>query len=964
MTALYQLSTQCFHFPYMKLSRFFGLLGSLVFLAIVPSCENPIATEEPQVEKETKPAQPEAEASESPSAGKPRVPSQAPSIAPPPEKPRVPRDQDTTASKDRSRTSGPAELNLSAGKLLETPRTSAYPSTRLVLNNPPSFLHPIEGLPRHSPFKDLRHHFRLSQSSEFDGDIIQSPSLRWALFTPHQHLTKGKWFWQYGTSRSDTAKIDWQETREISITGNENQFLAPAFSEWSNKLGSTRPRYLAQRIGISDTLDQVGYNYDNYLKKVVRKQEIPNPIYFADSKEIAKRSKKLNERSLQLFIGKRSKEKFQKIAEQYINQLKGYIITGDELYAKEALRQFRDIRSGMARAKKDGIKNDFFWGDYHFLEAQSLDTIYNFLSKEERQEIIADLVAHQQKDFAQMLGVDEYKVGSSHFWQHHFRNFFSTSIILYGETPEADDWINYCYQIVLFGWPANTRSTDGGWGPGNGYFGANIDTLFLMPFWLSQYTGTDFFQIPWYKNLGRYIATTSPPHHHSQGGFGDASNMRHGPAMTTLASAMRLVSNDPFYDLIWNSEWAGKQSLPLDQQYQARKRFAWFLLPLLDNKISKVPQVWPKASLYPTTGTVAMHSDLENLKSNTMVTMKSAPNGCLGHAHASQNAFNISYAGEPVFYRTGYYTSWADKHTLNDYRHTRAHNSILVDGNGQLFSTSGYGWIARFLDGKEISYTLGDASNAYTGEILRKSIQKEVNIIKADTSSFAKESPVTRFRRHLTFLHPNTVVIYDELEASKPVEWTFNLRAPKGLMQTDGSNVISVDAPKATGTATVFSHEQTTLSVNDQWVEEPTDWKGNLSKYWKGDKDKIANPPKQWQGNATTKKVKANRFLTIIEVTPKGGRIVKPEDVTRKNSKLTYIKHGNWQISAQLNPSQPAQLTIRDAKHSKGLSYHADSGEFKLGTQTHSAPQGATIIVEDGKAQSIIDQAPERSKFN
>ncbi len=53
MTALYQLSTQRFHFPYMKLSRFFGLLGSLVFLAIVPSCENPIATEEPQVEKET-----------------------------------------------------------------------------------------------------------------------------------------------------------------------------------------------------------------------------------------------------------------------------------------------------------------------------------------------------------------------------------------------------------------------------------------------------------------------------------------------------------------------------------------------------------------------------------------------------------------------------------------------------------------------------------------------------------------------------------------------------------------------------------------------------------------------------------------------------------------------------------------------------------------------------------------------
>ena len=923
----------------MKYSRFFFTLGALVFFTAIPSCEKPSTSDSPQDEN-VAPATPEPTVTDE-------------------EKPRVPHAQEPAEAIAPLRSTGPAELSLPAEKLLENPRSSAYPSTKHVLNNPPSLLHPLQGAD-----SATRHHFRLSQNPGFQDKVIQSPSLRWALFTPHQRLAQGDWFWQYGTSTGDKGEITWQDPREFTITGHENQFLAPAFSDWSNKLGSSRPRYLAQRIGINDTLDQVGYDYQPYLEKVVKPQQIPSPIYYADSKEIAKRAKTLNQRSLQLFIGKRSKEKFQKIAEQYLNQLKAYIITNDEKYANEALRQFRDIRTGMAQAKINGIKNDFLWGNFYFLEAQTLDTIYSFLTDNERKEITAGLVAHQQLDFAKMLGSDEYKVGSSHFWQHHFRNFFSTSIILYGETPEADDWINYCYQIVLFGWPANTRSTDGGWGPGNGYFGANIDTLFLMPFWLSQYTGTDFFQIPWYKNLGRYIATTSPPHHHSQGGFGDASNMRRGPAMATLASAMRLVSSDPFFDLIWNSEWAGKQSLPLHQQYQARKRFAWFLLPLLANQPEKAPQVWPKASHFPTTGTVALHSNLQKLKANTMVTIKSAPNGCLGHAQASQNAFNISHAGEPVFYRTGYYTSWADKHTLNDYRHTRAHNSILVNGNGQLYSTSGYGWTARFLDGKNISYTLGDASNAYTGETLRKSILKEVKIIKAETSTFAKESPVTRFRRHLTFLHPNTIVIYDELEASEPVEWTFNLRAPKGTMQSDGQNTISVDAPTATGTATIFSHIPSTLTCNNEWVEEPTDWKGNLSKYWRGDKGKIENPPKQWQGNATTNKAKANRFLTIIEVTPKGQRLIQSEDLSRSNSKLTYVKHGNWQISAQLDPNQAAQLTIRDAKHSKGISFHAESGEFKLGNKTHNATQGATILVEDGKVQSIIDQAPERAKFN
>ena len=201
------------------------------------------------------------------------------------------------------------------------------------------------------------------------------------------------------------------------------------------------------------------------MQKVVQPQEIPSPIYYDDQQEISKRAKKLNERSLALFIGKRSKEKFQKIAESYLNQLKAYIISADQKYAIEALRQFRAIRSEMVRTREEGIKNDFLWGDYYFLEAQTLDTIYDFLSDAERKQIVGELVEHQHEAFSKMLGVDEYKVGSSHFWQHHFRNFFSTSIILLGETDEANDWIDYCYQLVLFAWPANTRSTDGGWGP-------------------------------------------------------------------------------------------------------------------------------------------------------------------------------------------------------------------------------------------------------------------------------------------------------------------------------------------------------------------------------------------------------------------------------------------------------------------------------------------------------------------
>lgn len=59
--------------------------------------------------------------------------------------------------------------------------------------------------------------------------------------------------------------------------------------------------------------------------------------------------------------------------------------------------------------------------------------------------------------------------------------------------------------------------------------------------------------------------------------------------------------------------------------------------------------------------------------------------------------------------------NFSDPHNLLSYRNTRAHNTLLVDGIGQPFTTRAYGDIVRMFNGEHISYALGDASNAYCG---------------------------------------------------------------------------------------------------------------------------------------------------------------------------------------------------------------------------------------------------------
>jgi hypothetical protein len=91
----------------------------------------------------------------------------------------------------------------------------------------------------------------------------------------------------------------------------------------------------------------------------------------------------------------------------------------------------------------------------------------------------------------------------------------------------------------------------------------------------------------------------------------------------------------------------------------------------------------PQARLFPGVGLAALHTDVLNSSRDTAVYFRSSPFGAKGHMHANQNAFNLSRRGEPLFYSTGYYTSFADAHSMSSYRHTLAHNTILVNGRGR-----------------------------------------------------------------------------------------------------------------------------------------------------------------------------------------------------------------------------------------------------------------------------------------
>ncbi|MEB3374701.1 heparinase II/III family protein [Bacteroides sp. CR5/BHMF/2] len=172
-----------------------------------------------------------------------------------------------------------------------------------------------------------------------------------------------------------------------------------------------------------------------------------------------------------------------------------------------------------------------------------------------------------------------------------------------------------------------------------------------------------------------------------------------------------------------------------------------------------------------------MHTDIGHHTNNAMLSFRSSPYGSTSHALANQNAFNTFFGGKAIFYSSGHRTGFTDDHCMYAYRNTRAHNSILVNGMGQKIGTEGYGWIPRYYEGEEISYVVGDASNAYGKVISPLWLERgRLSGTRFTPEMGWDENKLDFFRRHIVQLgRSGLFVIYDELTGKEPVKWNYLL---------------------------------------------------------------------------------------------------------------------------------------------------------------------------------------------
>ena len=544
--------------------------------------------------------------------------------------------------------------------------------------------------------------------------------------------------------------------------------------------------------------------------------------------------------------------------------------------------------------------------------------------------------------YASNVGYQENHIFDNHFWQQNMRVMFQTAFVLFDNPAYAAQVrpiLEYYYELWCTRAPATGFSRDGLWHNGVGYMSANVLTLAYMPKLLSYITRFDFLSHPWYRAAGRSLCYSCPTG--SMGvGFGDQSEKyvstnRQYPAFADFLAA---ETGDEF------AGWYATQNLRvLRSDYELR---LYRMARLNQDYSGELPADVPNMAVYADAGEVAMHSNPGDTSTDLALAFRSSGFGSGSHTTASQNAFNLYYGGRPVFHSSGYYQNFSDAHNLMSYRHSRAHNTILINGIGQPYTTQAYGAMVRTGGGSTISYALGDASHAYCGvssDPLWLNAFAAAGIAQTPENGFG-ETPLTRYRRHIAMLQGGIVVIYDELEASQPSQWDWLLHSDTEF-SIAGNREIEVKSALSKSKVILLSADAPTVSQTSEFAVAPA----------------VSGPqyPDQWHLSATFSGKSRLRILAVILTAD------SHDDFRPVTTSANGVSVANWTIRAELDGSRQAALTIVNNRTATGLSLGSEP--FSINGVTYTRRYNNSTLVIDknrGKttASELVDITPANSR--
>ncbi|SFA72321.1 Fibronectin type III domain-containing protein [Cohnella sp. OV330] len=598
--------------------------------------------------------------------------------------------------------------------------------------NPPDFGWPyVPGADQYA--------LEVSRKADMSEVVHQQQTLTSNLYNFPEAFETGTWYWRVRYHKPSTGWSAWSTVRKFRITEGAVPFEVPAIDALIDNVTPqhprilTRPEELAGFRALAQTSGKavfdatlVAYNQSKNAP-LLTEPTFPYPDdYNKNAPEYVDAIREL-------------KRYVDPAISRIMDAAFVYLITGDPAIGDDAKRQLLNLASWDPDGATKYSINDQVDRAISYRSAYVYDWIYDRLSPEEREQV-QEMISYRTERMMHDLVVDQ-PMQQYPYDSHGWTNFGFVGVIataLLHDVPEASDWYRQvvpAYINLLPPWGGE----DGSWSQGTGYWqwssSANKEFMDI----LLTSSGFNLYDKAFSRNEGLYPLYAFP-HNSRKGVFGDDNQYVPGGTSVSILNRLAQMYGDP--RLKWGAQAIGAiPAMGISDYFYGDAE-----LPV------RPPVDLPRAKWFPTTGLVAMHSELYD-PDRVSFYFRSSPYGSYNHNHADQNGFIIQAYGESLAVETGFYDFYNSEHHRDFTRQTLATNAITIDGGkGQpINNIDADGRILGFVTSPDFDATSGDASAAYGGAL-------------------------SKALRHVIYLRPDMFVVIDDLATTIPGGTNFEWR--------------------------------------------------------------------------------------------------------------------------------------------------------------------------------------------